>query len=170
MYKVGWVRVELMAWWLSQLECLIGMQWLWVQILLRLTFYGYFKESFSGEYHMCQFILLHSCDDLKTISVKINVVTEESSRPNEIWHWTNNEIGVAVQSWLWVRVEPMASKLSRLEHLNRIGWLWVQVPPRLWLLHRILQWWIPQCALLVITTMALWELMHLGKWSLIYDL
>ena len=27
---------------------------------------------------------------------------------NEMWHWTNGEIGVAVQSWLWVRVELMA--------------------------------------------------------------
>ena len=27
---------------------------------------------------------------------------------NEMWHWINDEIGVAVQSWLWVRVELMA--------------------------------------------------------------
>ena len=27
---------------------------------------------------------------------------------NFLGHWTNDEIGVAVQSWLWVRVEIMA--------------------------------------------------------------
>ena len=26
---------------------------------------------------------------------------------NEMWQWTNDKIGVAVQSWLWVRVELM---------------------------------------------------------------
>ena len=39
---------------ISWLEHLIGIQWLWVQIPLRQTFYSYFKESFSGEYHMYQ--------------------------------------------------------------------------------------------------------------------
>ena len=29
------------------------------------TFYSYFEESFNGEYHMYQFIPLHSCDYLK---------------------------------------------------------------------------------------------------------
>ena len=27
---------------------------------------------------------------------------------NEIWHWKNDEIGVAVESWIWVWVELMA--------------------------------------------------------------
>ena len=27
-------------------------QWSWVQIPLTITFYGYFNESFSSEYHM----------------------------------------------------------------------------------------------------------------------
>ena len=35
-------------------------------------------------------------------------------------HWTNDEIGVAVQSWLWGRVELMAWELSRLKRLNEI--------------------------------------------------
>ena len=36
----------------SWLEHLHGIEWLWVQISLRATFYSYFKESFSGEYHI----------------------------------------------------------------------------------------------------------------------
>ena len=38
---------------------------------------------------------------------KINVATGEGDSGNETWHWTNDEIGVAVQSLLWVRVELM---------------------------------------------------------------
>ena len=43
----------------------------------RPTFYSYFKESFSGEYHMYQFIPLHSCGYLKKTSIKMNVATDE---------------------------------------------------------------------------------------------
>ena len=75
---------------------------------------------------MYQLILLHSCDYLNKNSMKINMVTEEGNSRNEMWHWANEEIGVAVQSWLWVRVELMAWQLSQLEHLNRIQWSWVQ--------------------------------------------
>ena len=50
---------------------------------------------------------LHSCNYLKKLSVQINVATEEGNIRNEMQHWTNDEIGEAVQSWLWVRVEPM---------------------------------------------------------------
>ena len=57
---------------------------------------------------MYQFIPLHSCDYLKKILIKINVVIDQGNSQNEMWHWTNNEIGVAVQSLLWVRVELMA--------------------------------------------------------------
>ena len=46
-------------------------------------FYSYFKESFGGEYHMYQFILLHSCDYLKKNSIKTNVVTEQGHGRNE---------------------------------------------------------------------------------------
>ena len=57
---------------------------------------------------MYQFIPLHSCDYLKKILIKINVVIDQGNSQNEMWHWTYNEIGVAVQSLLWVRVELMA--------------------------------------------------------------
>ena len=40
--------------------------------------------------------------------IKINMATDEGYSWNETWHWTSNEIGVALQSWLWVRVELMA--------------------------------------------------------------
>ena len=52
--------------------------------------------------------MIHSCDYLKNISIKINVATDEDNIRNENWHWTNDEIGVAKQSWFWVRVELMA--------------------------------------------------------------
>ena len=40
--------------------------------------------------------------------IKINLVTDEGNSQGEIWHWTNNETGVALQSWLWVQVEILA--------------------------------------------------------------
>ena len=46
-------------------------------------------------------------DYLNKILIKINVATDEGNTQNETWHWTNSEIGVAVQGWLWVRVELM---------------------------------------------------------------
>ena len=57
---------------------------------------------------MYQLIQLHSCDNLYKILIKKNVATGEDNSQDEMWHWTNDEIGVAVQSWLWVRVELMA--------------------------------------------------------------
>ena len=36
------------------------------------------------------------------------LMNDEGNTRNEIWHWTNDEIGVAVQIWFWVRVELMA--------------------------------------------------------------
>ena len=57
---------------------------------------------------MYQLIPLHSCDYLNKISIKTNVATDEGNSRNEMWHWINDEIGVAVQSWLLVRVELMA--------------------------------------------------------------
>ena len=44
----------------------------------------------------------------KKHSIKRNVATDKGNSRNETWHWTNDEIRVAVQSWLWVRVELMA--------------------------------------------------------------
>ena len=61
-----------------------GIQWSWVQIPLRPTFYSYFKESFSDEYHMYQLIPLHSCDYLKKNSMKTNVASDESNSQNEM--------------------------------------------------------------------------------------
>ena len=77
------------------------------------------------------YIPLHSFDYLQKISIKINVVRDEGNSRNETWHRANDEIGVAVQSWLWVKVELMAWQLSRLEHLNGIQWSWVQILLRL---------------------------------------
>ena len=57
---------------------------------------------------MYQLIPLHSCDYLKKISIKTNVATDEGNSRNEMWLWTNDEIGVAVQSWLWLLVELMS--------------------------------------------------------------
>ena len=71
------------------------------------TFYRYFKQFFSYEYHLYQFIPLHSCDYLKKVLIKTKAVTGEDNSRKEIWHWTNDEIGVAVQIWLWVSVELM---------------------------------------------------------------
>ena len=46
------------------------------------------------------FLPLHARDYLKKTSVKINVATDEGNSRNEIGHWANDQIGVAVQSWL----------------------------------------------------------------------
>ena len=67
-----------------------------------------FCEIWAVCVHMHQIIPRHSLDYLKKTSIKINVATDESNSRNEIEHWANDEIGVAVQSWLWVRVELMA--------------------------------------------------------------
>ena len=87
------------------MQRLNGIQWSWVQIPLRQTFYSYFKEY---EYYMYQLIPPHSCDYLKKTSIEINVATDEGNIRIEIWHLANGEIEVAVQCWLWVRVELMA--------------------------------------------------------------
>ena len=61
-----------------------GIQWSLVQIPLRPTSCSCFKESFSGEYNRYQFILLHSCDYLKKVPIKINEATDEGNSRNEI--------------------------------------------------------------------------------------
>ena len=57
---------------------------------------------------MYQLIPLHSCDYLWKSSIKINMGTEEGKQPK--WNVTLNkdEVGVAVESSLSVRVEHMA--------------------------------------------------------------
>ena len=51
---------------------------------------------------------LHSCDYFYKTSIKTNVATDEGDIRHEIWHWTKDEIGVAIQISLWVRVKLMA--------------------------------------------------------------
>ena len=46
--------------------------------------YSYFKESFSGQYHIYQLIQLHSYDYLQKISVKLNMATDEDNSRNEM--------------------------------------------------------------------------------------
>ena len=90
-----WVRAEPKAWQLSRLERLNGIQWSWVQISLRPTFYSYFKEPVSGEYHIYQLISLHSCDYLQKTSIKTNVAIDEGKQVkwnvtlNKQWNWTS---------------------------------------------------------------------------------
>ena len=61
---------------------------------------------------MYRFIPLHSYDYRKKIQSKqawqLTQATDEGNSRNEIGHLTKDEIGVAVQSWLLVRVELMA--------------------------------------------------------------
>ena len=64
------------SWTHGLIDRLNGIQWSQVQIPLRPTSYSYFKESFSGEYHMYQLISLYSLDYLKKISIRINVANE----------------------------------------------------------------------------------------------
>ena len=54
---------------ISRLERLNGIQWLWIQIPLRPTFYSYFKQS-SVVNTIYQFIPLHLWDYLMKISIK----------------------------------------------------------------------------------------------------
>ena len=57
---------------------------------------------------MFHIIPLHPRDYLKKTLIKLNMATDEGNSRNEIEDWTNDKNGVAVQSWLWVRVELMA--------------------------------------------------------------
>ena len=82
-----WVRVELKASKLIPLERLNGSQWSWIQIPLSRTFYSYFEESVSGEYHMYQLILLHWWDYLEKTLIKTNLGTEEQPK----WNITLNK-------------------------------------------------------------------------------
>ena len=67
---------------------------------------------------MYQFIPLNSCNYLKKISININVETDEDKSRNEIWHWTNDETGAAVQSWLWVRLNTWLDRAVGSEKKN----------------------------------------------------
>ena len=54
------------------------------------------------------YVLLYICDYFKKISIGTDMTTEEGNSRNETWHWTDEEIGVAAQSWPGLRVELMA--------------------------------------------------------------
>ena len=84
-----WVWVELKAWMLSRLEDVNIIQWSWVQIPLRPSFYSYFKEPVSGQNHIYLLIPLHSCDYLQKIYIKINVVADEGKRVK--WNVLHNK-------------------------------------------------------------------------------
>ena len=83
------------TWTHCRLERLNGIQWSWVQLTLTPTFYSYFEESVSGDYHMYQLILLHSCDYLWKTSIKIKVTPDEGKHPkqnvtlNIRWNWSS---------------------------------------------------------------------------------
>ena len=47
------------------------------------------------------------------------MATNEGNSRNEMWHLTNDEIGVAVQSWLRVRVELIAQSV-RVSEWNSV--------------------------------------------------
>ena len=55
---------------LCQLECLNGIKFSSPQIPLKLTFYSYFKQSFSGEYHEYQLIPLQSYNYFNKVTIK----------------------------------------------------------------------------------------------------
>ena len=54
-----------------------------------------------------QYMYMH-INIYKKILIKIDLVNDEGNTWNKIWCYTNDGIGVAVQSWLCVRVELMA--------------------------------------------------------------
>ena len=74
--------------------CTASTRWL-VGITLGSTFY-------MGSKNLSSKWILHY------IRYTYDVATDKCNGQNEIWRWTNNDIEVAVQSWLWVRVEFMA--------------------------------------------------------------
>ena len=56
------------------------------------------RRCSSSSHHLgfTKLLKLHSCDYLKETSTKTNVATDEGNNRNEMWHLTNDEIGVAV--------------------------------------------------------------------------
>ena len=55
----------------------------------------------------------------------MNVTTDEDNSRNEIEHWTINEIGVAVQSWLF-DTKIVANQMQIQNVLNLLSWLFLQ--------------------------------------------
>ena len=52
----------------QSVRVLNGIQWFWVQIPLRPTFYSYFKESVSGEYHIYFYIHIQHSEFASAVS------------------------------------------------------------------------------------------------------
>ena len=127
-----WMRIKLMAWYLSWLERLNGIQWSWIQIPLRPTFYGYFKEFVSGEYHMYQVIPLHWCHYLQRTSLKINVPTDDGKplkwnmwlNKRRNWSsckksalsesWTHNLVAQSVRAYICMRLLAQLSNICTI--------------------------------------------------------
>ena len=80
--------------------------------LFYITFYsvveGYAKQPIYIYIYVYIYVLLYICDYFKKISIGTDMTTEEGNSRNETWHWTDEEIGVAAQSWPGLRVELMA--------------------------------------------------------------
>ena len=92
------------------------------------AFYSYIKGSVSGEYHVYQFIALHSCNYLQKTLIKINVATDKGKQPkwnvtlNKPWNlssWTKMALS---SSWTHGLIAQWVSSL------NGIQWSWVQIP------------------------------------------
>ena len=48
------------------------------------------------------------------------MATDEGNSQNETLHWTKDEIGVAVQSWLWVLVELIDQSVTATEQNHSV--------------------------------------------------
>ena len=92
---------------------------------------------------MYKLIQLHSCDYLNKISIKTNMATNEGNSQNEMWDWTNDEIAVAVQSWLWVLVEFIAQSVRASERNSVVVGSNPTQASFLQLLLKIVPWLIP---------------------------
>ena len=55
--------------------------YIYIYIYIYICIICYFKESVRGEYHMYQFIPLHTCDYLQKTWFKINVANDEGKQP-----------------------------------------------------------------------------------------
>ena len=90
-----------------------------------------------------EFIPLHSYDSTNKISIQVNVVTDKGVSQNDIFHWTNDEIGVSVESWFLVQVELMGLLGQTFWKSERnsvvVGWNATQDN-----FLYLLQWWIHQ--------------------------
>ena len=93
------IRVALLSWLQVRVEPIE-----WVQILLKLAFYSYFKQSFIDEYHVYQFIPLHSL-----ITSRIFWLNKRGDRGrqqrkwklrlNKRWNWSSCKKLALTASW-----------------------------------------------------------------------